>query len=222
MTDTTARIPTDAEIVALAYDCSALPETITDATLLVFAHAVLAKWGARPVAAPVGMQPVARIRYERNTPGRENEMPRVVSCNRMADGIYEVFTESQVQAMFAAVPSGADEYPPLVCDYCGALTPDPWHSSGMMNGKMSKHTHSCDACAALEATQASPVDANVQQDAERYRWLREYAIGAYITAQGKGATAVYLLTKAPALDGIGEETDTAIDAAIAAKQGGGV
>ena len=46
MTDTTARIPTDAEIVALAYDCSALPETITDETLLVFAHAVLAKWGA--------------------------------------------------------------------------------------------------------------------------------------------------------------------------------
>ena len=45
MTDATARIPTDAEIVALAYDCSALPETCTDATLLVFARAVLAKWG---------------------------------------------------------------------------------------------------------------------------------------------------------------------------------
>ena len=36
----------------------------------------------------------------------------------------------------------------LVCDYCGALTPDPWHSSGMLHGKMSKHIHSCDACAA--------------------------------------------------------------------------
>ena len=104
MTDTTARIPTDAGILSLAYDCSALPETCTDATLLVFAHAVLAKWGARPVAAPAGMEPVARIRYERNTPGRENEMPRVVSCNRMADGIYEVFTESQVQAMLTAAP----------------------------------------------------------------------------------------------------------------------
>ena len=46
MADTTTRIPTDAEIVALAYDCSALPETITDAALLVFARAVLAKWGA--------------------------------------------------------------------------------------------------------------------------------------------------------------------------------
>ena len=114
--------------------------------------------------------------------------------------------------------SQAGEYPALVCDYCGALTPDPWHSSGMLHGKMSKHIHSCDACAARGAAQAAPVDAAVQQDAERYRWLRKYAIGAYITAQGKGATAVYLLTKAPALDGIGEETDTAIDAARAAQR----
>ena len=107
MTDANAKTPTDAIILSLAYDCSALPETCTDATLLVFAHAVLAKWGtpapaSQPVAAPAGMQPVARIRYERNTPGRENEMPRVLSCNRMADGVYEVFTAAQVQAMLAA------------------------------------------------------------------------------------------------------------------------
>ena len=117
MTDTTAPAPTNAEIVALAYDCSALPECVTDATLLVFAHAVLAKWGTL-AAAPVGMEPTARIRYERNTPGRENEMPRVVSCNRMADGIYEVFTESQVQTMLdvrnsdnKAAPSGTAREP---------------------------------------------------------------------------------------------------------------
>ena len=35
----------------------------------------------------------------------------------------------------------------LQCDYCGAVTDDPWHSSGMLNGKLSKHIHSCDACA---------------------------------------------------------------------------
>lgn len=29
-----------------------------------------------------------------------------------------------------------------------AATPDPWHSSGMLHGKMSKHIHSGDACAA--------------------------------------------------------------------------
>ena len=112
MTDTTARIPTDAIILSLAYDCSALPETCTDATLLVFAHAVLGQWGAQPVAAPVGTEPTARIRYERNTPGRENEMPRVVSCNRMADGVYEVFTASQVRAMLAAAPRNATLYDP--------------------------------------------------------------------------------------------------------------
>lgn len=117
MTDTNTLTPTDAIILSLAYDCSALPETCTDATLLVFARAVLAKWGtpapaSQPVAAPVGMQPVARIRYERNTPHRENEMPRVVSCNRMADGVYEVFTAAQVQAMLAAVPRNATLYDP--------------------------------------------------------------------------------------------------------------
>ena len=45
-----------------------------------------------------------------------------------------------------AAPAQAGEYPPLACDYCGALTPDPWHSSGMLHGKMSKHIHSCDSC----------------------------------------------------------------------------
>ena len=120
MTDTNTLTPTDAEIMSLAYDCSALPECVTDATLLVFVHAVLAKWGTQGTlaVAAAGMQPVARIRYERNTPGRENEMPRVVSCNRMADGIYEVFTAAQVQAMLdvrnsdnKAAPSGAAREP---------------------------------------------------------------------------------------------------------------
>ena len=53
-----------------------------------------------------------------------------------------------------ATPAQAGEYPPLVCDYCGALTPDPWHSSGMLHGKMSKHIHSCDACAARGVAKA--------------------------------------------------------------------
>ena len=113
MTDANTLTPTDAGILSLAYDCSALPECVTDATLLVFAHAVIAKWGTQGTlaAAAAGMQPVARIRYERNTPGRENEMPRVLSCNRMADGVYEVFTASQVQAALAAAPSGPVRVP---------------------------------------------------------------------------------------------------------------
>ena len=35
--------------------------------------------------------PVAVLKFERGTPGRENEMPRVVSCNWMPDGEYEVY-----------------------------------------------------------------------------------------------------------------------------------
>ncbi len=59
-----------------------------------------------------------------------------------------------LRASHGQASSQAGEYPALVCDYCGALTPDPWHSSGMLHGKMSKHIHSCDACAARGATQA--------------------------------------------------------------------
>jgi hypothetical protein len=33
--------PTDEDIISLAYDCNALPEVITDASLLVFARALL-------------------------------------------------------------------------------------------------------------------------------------------------------------------------------------
>ena len=97
--------PTDADIIALA-DETRTGEPGREGYILPisFARAVLAKWGTQGTlaVAAAGMQPVARIRYERNTPGRENEMPRVVSCNRMADGVYEVFTESQVQAMIIA------------------------------------------------------------------------------------------------------------------------
>ena len=59
-----------------------------------------------------------------------------------------------IRASHGQASSQAGEYPALVCDYCGALTPDPWHSSGMLHGKMSKHIHSCDACAARGAAQA--------------------------------------------------------------------
>ena len=59
-----------------------------------------------------------------------------------------------LRASHGQASSQAGEYPALVCDYCGALTPDPWHSSGMLHGKMSKHIHSCDACAARGAAKA--------------------------------------------------------------------
>ena len=69
------------------------------------------------------------------------------------------------QPQAGAVPL-TGEYPALVCDYCGALTPDPWHSSGMLHGKMSKHIHSCDACAArgVAKAQDTPAYSPAQSD----------------------------------------------------------
>ena len=112
----------------------------------------------------------------------------------------------------AAAPAQADEYPALVCDYCGALTPDPWHSSGMLHGKMSKHIHSCDACAALAAAPAQPAAEasrfgspelqamiiarcvekdqadSVQEDADRYRWLRERSSTMFVNISINGVS----------------------------------
>lgn len=40
-------------------------------------------------------EPVAVVRYERGAPGRENDMPRVVSCNRLPDGEYPLYAAPQ-------------------------------------------------------------------------------------------------------------------------------
>lgn len=58
-----------------------------------------------------------------------------------------------------------------------------------------------------------------EQDAARYRWLRSNAVGAFRTNDGKGPVSVYHLAKIPAIPGIPEETDAAIDAAVAAAKG---
>lgn len=35
---------------------------------------------------------------------------------------------------------------PLTCDICHVVVTDPWHGSGVLNGKVSKHIHACDDC----------------------------------------------------------------------------
>ena len=73
-------------------------------------------------------------------------------------------------------------------------------------------------CKLYTADQVKAAD-SVMEDALRYRWLRINAIGAFRTNDGKGPVSVYHLSKIPAIPGIPEETDAAIDAAIAAQQG---
>jgi len=115
-------------------------------------RAVLAKWGT---PAPVGVGEVAE-RYR-------NAIASACEGWTMPDGLRKHLetalwsppTPQPTQPQAGAVPL-TDEYPALVCDYCGALTPDPWHSSGMLHGKMSKHIHSCDACASHGQAPAQP------------------------------------------------------------------
>lgn len=40
---------------------------------------------------PAPQEPVAIIRFDRETPGQENEMPKVISCNWMPDGEYPLY-----------------------------------------------------------------------------------------------------------------------------------
>ena len=98
---------------------------------------------SEPQAQPVGAVPVA-WRYQ---------TPTGWHATTDASAALRVRHHHEVEPLYAApqpaAPAQPGEYPPLVCDYCGALTPDPWHSSGMLHGKMSKHIHSCDVCAAL-------------------------------------------------------------------------
>ena len=49
---------------------------------------------AAALSRPV-QEPVAQIEFARGTAGRENEMPRVVSCNWLPDGIYSVYAAPQ-------------------------------------------------------------------------------------------------------------------------------
>lgn len=64
-------------------------------------EALLSRYG-RPAG---DAQPVAVLRFDRGTPGRENEMPTVVSCNRLPDGEYAVYLAPvAAQAQATATP----------------------------------------------------------------------------------------------------------------------
>lgn len=118
----------------------------------------------------------------------------------------------QLTASHGQAPSQAGEYPALVCDYCGALTPDPWHSSGMLHGKMSKHIHSCDACAA-------PVDAAVQQDAARLDFIERHPEMSLRHRKGRWAFLGFTNYEYDLHQSLREAIDAAVDAARAAQQG---
>ena len=124
--------PTDAELKAMwqihAADIGGI---------FYYARAVLAKWGT----PATGGEPAGTVGYTVHGTQYVNWRTKPPAHGTP---LYTTPQPTQTQA---------GEYPALVCDYCGALTPDPWHSSGMLHGKMSKHIHSCDACAARGAAQ---------------------------------------------------------------------
>lgn len=89
------------------------PDMFSEHQMRAFADATCAlraSHGQSPSqAAPAAVAwPVAVLKFERGTPGRENEMPRVVSCNWMPDGEYEVYLAA-APATQPAPPQEAQE-----------------------------------------------------------------------------------------------------------------
>lgn len=89
-----------------SWDASEFTSGECDAVHPMYAAAFEA--GALSVASHRESAPVAVLRYEQGTPGRENEMPRVVSCNRMPDGEYAVYLAAPASGDVGAatVPEG--------------------------------------------------------------------------------------------------------------------
>ena len=107
MTDTNTLTPTDAELMQVIKDVAKNSAINRDgSTSLRIARAVLAKWGAQPVAVPAG--PVARIE------GIDEYGPRLEWTQHWVDvGVgAKLYTASQVQAMLAAAPRNATLYNP--------------------------------------------------------------------------------------------------------------
>lgn len=72
-------------------------------------------------------------------------------CSSVVD---QWLASSDYADLYAAPVSEAkaQDFDPLVCDYCNAETQDPWHGSGMLNGVESRHIHACSQCRNLLPT----------------------------------------------------------------------
>ena len=96
---------------------------------------------------PLPVQPVAVLRYQRGTNGRENEMPQVVSCNWLPDGDYQVFSAAQPPlpaqpaqeppSEWAGIKAILDEYGlqaiDFVADFKAALVQPAQEPTGMLH-----------------------------------------------------------------------------------------
>ena len=71
-------------------------------------------------------------------------------CERAEEVEHALADLNNALAELAALK--AQDFDPLVCDYCDAETQDPWHGSGMLNGAESHHIHACNQCRNLLPT----------------------------------------------------------------------
>ena len=143
--------PAHAAITAGRARLEGMTDKPTPTTDLLKRCAEIHEWRSTGVLSGEALHDYAKRKW----PGRHDTL-QMAEHETVTEALALLAKWGQPQA--GAVPL-TGEYPALVCDYCGALTPDPWHSSGMLHGKMSKHIHSCDACAARGVAKAQDTPA---------------------------------------------------------------
>ena len=152
--------------------------------------------------------PVAVLKFERGTPGRENEMPRVVSCNWMPDGEYEVY----LAAAPTTQPAHQQEAQEPVAVVVPCHTP-----SGKRVALYSAKQDLPIGTQLYTAPQPSPAAQVDALDAERYRWL---AASCRSTSEHWGGRwSIIIDGPAPKSHDSEDDFDAAIDAARAAQEG---
>ena len=55
-------------------------------------------------APTVSKAPIARLRFQRGTPGHENDMPEVVSCDWLPDGVYSAYLAAEAVPPASSAP----------------------------------------------------------------------------------------------------------------------
>lgn len=85
-------------LVAFFNCCKSIVERLEDSPKSAFSRLRDAVSDIEQAASTDGQEPVAMLRYARGVPGFENEMPHVVSCSDMPDGLYPVYLTPPAQA----------------------------------------------------------------------------------------------------------------------------
>lgn len=113
-----------------------------------------------------------------------NAESAVLATAAAQQGVGVLLSQSDKETIRNAITAPREEgYPP--CDYCDAeLNYEPWHGSGMFNGKVSRHIHACDDCRNLLPGHDQSAYTDLATNPGRQSNDEENALGHLLIADG--------------------------------------